>query len=182
MSTTPAGQLNALQLFCQQRQLSVNLAKINVVTFGSGARCQTFTFNGNEVEHVQSYKYLGFEFHATKKLDYGVSKLVSAANKAMHAMNRRCAFWHISDPKQRCKLFDSLVLPILSYASQVWAVDEEVGKSAEQLHRQFLKHVHGDRGTTATLIVLAVNLAKFLHECSPHGSMLLEGVLGVPQH
>ena len=37
-----------------------------------------------------------------------------------HAMNRRCAFLHISDPKQRCKLFDSLVLPILSYASEVW--------------------------------------------------------------
>ena len=73
----------------------------------------------------------------------------------MHAMNRRCAFLHISDPKQRCKLFDSLVLPILSYASEVWAVDKKVGKSAEQLHWQFLKHILGVRGSTATLIVLA---------------------------
>ena len=103
-----------LQLFCEQRQLSVNLAKTKVVTFGSRARCQAFTFNGNEVERVQSYKYLGFEFHATENLSHGVSKLVSAANKAMHAMNRRCAFLHISDPKQRCKLFDSLVPPTLS--------------------------------------------------------------------
>ena len=158
MSTTPAGLqrlLNALQLFCEQRQLSVNLAKTKVVTFGSRAKCQAFTFNGNEVESVQSYKYLGFEFHATKNLSHGVSKLVSAANKAMHAMNRRCAFLHISDPKQRCKLFDSLVLPILSYASEVWAVDKKVGESAEQLHWQFLKHVLGVRGSTATLIVLA---------------------------
>ena len=73
----------------------------------------------------------------------------------MHAMNRRCAFLHISDPIQRCKLFDSSVLPILSYACEVWAVDKEVGESAEQLHRQFLKHVLGVRGNTATLIVLA---------------------------
>ncbi len=130
MSTTPAGlqrQLNALQLFCEQRQLTVNLTKTKVVTFGSRAQCQAFMFNNNEVERVQSYKYLGFEFHATKSLAYGVSKLVSAANKAMHAMNRRCAFLHISDPKQRCDLFDSLVLPILSYASEVWAVDEKPG-------------------------------------------------------
>ena len=70
-------------------------------------------------------------------------------------MNRRCAFFHISDPKHRCKLFDSLVLPILIYASEVWAVDKEVGKLAEQLHRQFLKHVLGVRGNTASLIVLA---------------------------
>ena len=93
-----------LTTFCEQRQLTVNLAKTKVVTFGS--RCQTFTFNGDEVERGQSYKYLGFEFHATKILSHGVSELVSAANKAMHAMNRRCAFLQISDPKQRCKLFD----------------------------------------------------------------------------
>ena len=61
---------------------------------------------------------------------------------------------HISDPKQRCKLFDSFVLPILTYASEVWAVDKTLGESAEQLHRQFLKHVLGVRGSTATLIVL----------------------------
>ena len=60
-------------------------------------------------------------------------KLVSAANKAMHAMNRRCAFVHISDPKRRCKLFDNLVLPILSCTCEVWAVEKEVGESAEQL-------------------------------------------------
>ena len=42
-------------------------------------------------------------------------------------------------------------------ASELWAVDEEVGKLAEQLHRQFLKHVLaiGVRGNTATLVVLA---------------------------
>ena len=136
-------------------QLHVNLAKTKVVTFGSRARCPAFTFNGNEVERVQSYKYLGFEFHAIEKLAHGVSKLVSAAKKAMHAMNRRCAFLHISGPKQRCKLFDSLVLPIHSYACKVWAVDKEVGESAGQLYRHFLKHVLGVRGSTATPIVLA---------------------------
>ena len=111
-----------------------------MVTFGSRARCQTLnsTFNGSEVERVQSCKYLGFEIHATKALTYGVSKLVSAANKAMHAM--RCTYFHVHDPKQGCKLSDSLVLPILNYAGEVWAVDQEVGESAEQLHRQFLKH------------------------------------------
>ena len=33
-------------------------------------------------------------------------------------MNHKCAFLHISDPKQHCKLLNSLVLPILSYASE----------------------------------------------------------------
>ena len=137
------------------RESTLSWGERRRVTAGVARDVPAFTFNGNEVERVQSYKYLGFEFHATKNLSHDVSKLVSAANKAMHAMNRRCAFLHISDPKQRCKLFDSLVLPILSYASEVWAVDKKVGESAEQLHWQFLKHVFGIRGSTATLIVLA---------------------------
>jgi len=62
-------------------------------------------------------------------------------------MNRRCALFPISDPGLRCKLFDSLVLPILSYASKVWAVDEKVGDAAELLHRQFLKHLLGAPNT-----------------------------------
>ena len=59
---------------------SLNLAKTKAVTFGSRASCPAFAFNGNEVERIQSYKFLGFEFHATKKLAHGISKLVSANN------------------------------------------------------------------------------------------------------
>ncbi len=154
MSTTAAGlqrQLNALQQFCHQRQLSVNVAKTKVVKFGSKATCQAFMFTGNEVERVESYKYLGFEFHATKNLARGVSQLVSAAKKAMHSMNRRCALLPTSD---------SLLLPILRYASEVWGVDEKIGDAAELLHRQFLKHILDDRDSTANVIVLA-ELGRF---------------------
>ena len=167
MSMTAAGlqrQLDALQQFCHQRQLSVNLAKTKGVTFGSKAACRAFVFNNNGVERVKSYKYLGFEFHATKNLAHGVSQLVSAAKKsdAFHEpqMASHCALLPISDPELRCKLFDSLVLPILSYASEVWGVDEKIGDAAELLHRQFLKHILGVRGSTANVIVLA-ELGRF---------------------
>ncbi len=158
MSTTATGlqrQLDALQQFCHQRQLCVNLAKTKVVTFGSKAACQAFIFNSNEVERVESCKYLGFEFHATKNAAHGVSQLVSSAKKAMHSMNRRCTLLPISDPGLRCKLFDSLVLHILSYASEVWAVDEKIGDAAKLLHRQFLKHLLGVRDSIANVTVLA---------------------------
>ena len=145
-------QLDALQQFWQ---LSVTLAKTKVVTFGSKAACQAFVFNSNEVERVESYKYLGFEFHATKNLAHGVLQLVSSAKKAMHSMNRRCALLPISDPGLRCKLLDSLVLPILSYASELWAVEEKIGNAAELLHRHFWKHLFGVRDSTANVIVLA---------------------------
>ena len=107
------------------------------------------------VDRQDHYRYLGFTFHATKNMAFGVSHLVSAARKAVHAMRRRCAYLHLRDPQQQCKLFDILVLPILSYGSEVWATDPRIGAAAEVLHRQFLKRLIGIRGSTATDLVLA---------------------------
>ena len=50
----------------------------------------------------------------------GTSFLVAVAKKAIFAMRRRCAELGIRDPALQCKLFDTFVLPILSYAVEVW--------------------------------------------------------------
>ena len=138
ISTTAAGlqrQLDALQHFCHQRQLSVSLTKTKVGQFWVKAACQAFTFISDEVERVESYQCPEFEFHATKNLAHSVSQLVSSARKAMHSMIRRYALLSFSDPELRCNLFDRLILPILSYASKIWGVDEKISDAAELLHR-----------------------------------------------
>ena len=71
------------------------------------------------MERVETYKYLGFVFLATKNMFVGTSFLVAAARKAMIAMLQRCAELGIRDPALQCKLFDTLVLPILSYGVEV---------------------------------------------------------------
>ena len=114
-----------------------------------------FVLNGAVVERVESYKYLGFVVHVTKAMTFETSFLVAAARKAMFAMRRRCALLGIRDPAMQCKLFDTLVLPILSYACEVWAVTPNVGEAAEVLRRTFLMHMSGVRTCTANEIVLA---------------------------
>ena len=37
----------------------------------------------------------------------------------------------VRDPALQCKLFDTLVLPILSYGCEVWGVDTKCGAAAE---------------------------------------------------
>ena len=113
-----------------------------------------FVLNGAVVERVESYNYLGFVVHATKAMTFGTSFLVAAARKAMFAMRRRCALLGIRDPAMQCKLFDTLILLILSYACEVWAVNPNVGEAAEVLHRNFLKHLLGARTCTAKKLYL----------------------------
>ena len=126
MSTSPEGlqrQLDALASFCEQRQLTVNLSKTKVVIFEARkSDCKDFVFSGTTVERRDEYRYLGLVFHATKNMAYGVEYLVAAAKKAVHAMRRRCISLHLSDPATICKLFDILVLPILSCCCEVCTI------------------------------------------------------------
>lgn len=70
-------------------------------------------------------------------------------------MRRHCAHLCIRNPASQCSLFNSLVVPILSCASEVCAVDPKVGAGAEKLHRQFLKQLLRVRNSTTNEIVLA---------------------------
>ena len=85
--------------------------------------CKDMFFDGT----VEECRYLGFVFHTTKNMAYGVDHLVAAGRKAVHAMQRRCIYLHLSDPATICKLFNIIVLPILSYSCEVWAVNPNVG-------------------------------------------------------
>ena len=62
---------------------------------------------------------------------------------------------YIRDPALQCKLFDSLIKPILSYASQIWAVDPKAGASAEKLHRESLRQLLRVRNSMTNEMVLA---------------------------
>ena len=92
MSTTAVGlqkQLDALASFCDQRQLTVNLSKTKVVVFEPRrSDVAHFVLNGAVVEKRESYKYLGFVFHATKNMSVGTSYLVAAGRKAMFATTK----------------------------------------------------------------------------------------------
>ncbi len=107
--------------------------------------CKEFVFSGATVERRDEYRYLGFVFHATKNMAHGVGYLVAAVKKAVRAMRRCCISLHLSDPATICKLFDILVLAILSYSCEVWAVNPKVGAKTEVVHRQFRKQLLGVR-------------------------------------
>ncbi len=70
MSHTPTGlqkQLDVLQVFCCERQLTVNVKKTKVVVFEARKSvCQAFQYEGEAIEQLNFFKYLGVELHDTK--------------------------------------------------------------------------------------------------------------------
>jgi hypothetical protein len=48
--------------------------------------------------------------------------------------------------KGKCKLFDSLVAPVLNYSAELWGFHE--GQSIEKIHTKFCKKILGVKQST----------------------------------
>jgi hypothetical protein len=120
--------LDALSAFCSHYDMEVNVSKTEVVVFGR-QRYQgpaQFTFLGRDgvrspVPRSSEFRYLGCVFHETKGVTACMSSLAVAGSRAMWTMRSRCADHGITGLGMQVHLFNSLVSPILSYCSEVWA-------------------------------------------------------------
>jgi hypothetical protein len=91
-------QLDTLQQFCVERGLTVNMKKTKVMVFNSVDPCQEFLFEGNVIERVQTFKYMGILFETTSNLDSVVEHLAVTSRCSLFVLNCRCAnvLWTLS--------------------------------------------------------------------------------------
>ena len=73
-------------------------------------------------------------------MSYVAGLLLSAVRNAVRATQRPCVRLGTHAPALQCVLFNSVVKPIRSYASNVWADDPKAGASVKKLQKQLLKH------------------------------------------
>ncbi len=132
----------------------MNVKKTKVMVFNSIDPCQNFVFEGDIIEHVQAFNYLGILFETTPNLDNVVEHLAAASRRSLFALNRRCAELRIMDVKLRCDLFNTLVHSVASYACEIW-VDSKKIEAIEVVYQRFFKSLLGVRKTSSTSIVLA---------------------------
>ena len=129
MSTTPGGlqsQLNALQTCCKNFYLKVNTDKTKVMVFRKGGylgKCEKWFFEGRQLDVVNKYCYLGFNFTTMLSGKIGVTDLVVKGKKAVYLICR--AFQKCKQMVQRVffRVFESKVLSILLYSSEIWGLE-----------------------------------------------------------
>lgn len=165
MSTTREGlqrQLNILGAYADRWGLTVNVKKTKALVFKPLRKYRQawdaeFTYKGEPVATVDSFRYLGIELHCRQPFGYAAGPLAASGRRALHAMRRRCAELAISEPDLQLDLFDSLVHPVLSYGAEVWASQFLTGgkNACESLHMLFLRHTLGVRAGTPSQVVLA---------------------------
>ncbi len=79
--------------------MTVNVKKTKVVVVEAcKSMCQAFQYEGETIEQLNSFKYLGVELHGTKGMQAVIQRLTMSGKKAVFALRRRCAELRIFDP------------------------------------------------------------------------------------
>jgi hypothetical protein len=80
-------QLDTLLQFCVEHGLMVNVKKTKIMVFNSIDPCQEIMFEGDVIEHVQTFKYMGILLETTSNLDSAVEHLVIVIRRLLFTLN-----------------------------------------------------------------------------------------------
>jgi hypothetical protein len=155
MSETAEGlqrELDALQAYCTIWKLNVNTAKTKIMIF-----CKRkprvfpeFKYNGNIVELVDTFKYLGVMFAYNGSFVKCRKHIVEQATRAMWCLLRKCRKLALP-PSVQLTLFDQTVVPVLLYGVEVWGFENM--HTIEQLQLKFCKLVLQVKKSTPSVMV-----------------------------
>jgi Reverse transcriptase (RNA-dependent DNA polymerase) len=115
--------LTALGMYSQLKGLTINISKSKVVVFNSRLpTADVFTFDGNPIEIVDEFTYLGMLFHKSGNLHFAEKQWSTAfARSIAHTLHMYRQFGlkrnHLDIMLQ---LFQTFVHPTSMYASHIW--------------------------------------------------------------
>ncbi len=160
-------QLTIIENYCRDWGLEINISKTKfMVMNGKQPPSPNWrpTLNGQPIEPVTSYCYLGIIINNNGKLKQAVDSLYKKGLGAYFSL-RNTIDRRFIDAKSSDKLFETLVAPILTYGCQVWLptlpvikhltscfkrngnINQSLPQIAkmpqEQVHLRHLKHLLG---------------------------------------
>ena len=117
--------INLFQEYCRKWKLKVNLKKTKIIIFNSSIKSNCkykFYFDNNIVEIVNRYCYLGIIFTNNCSFKQCSENLQAKASKAYYALINSIKIDHCKNIKLLSKLYNALILPIILYGSEIWAI------------------------------------------------------------
>ena len=147
--------LNAMYLYCKTWKLEVNASKTKIVIFRKKNSNVNninvvFTFNGEVLDIVDDFIYLGTVFMSNGSFCKNKSKLVNQGRKAMYSILRKSRKLNLPIDIQ-LELFDTMVVPVLLYGCEVWGFNNN--DIFESFCVQFYKQILGLKKSTPNCIL-----------------------------
>ncbi len=116
--------LDSMYFYCERWKLEVNTKKTKVVIFSRGKirKTRSFYYNDLKLDIVDDFGYLGVQFNYNGKFHKTKKHLCDQARKAMFSLVKKSRKLGLSLDLQ-LHLFDTMIVPILLYGTEVWGCE-----------------------------------------------------------
>ena len=142
--------LNVLSVYCQKWMLEVNVEKTKVMIFHKKKQRGVFYFNGNVLEVVDSFRYLGVEFSRTGNFAKGKKYSFDKAQRALFALLQNARKKNLPTDIV-LDLYKKMVVPVMLYGCEIWGYEKL--DILEKLHLKSLKYIlHLNRSTMSAQV------------------------------
>lgn len=113
--------LNRLNDYCNKWKLAINHSKSKIMCFSRLGKVskEIFKLNGDALDEVQTYPYLGIEISNTGNFNSAQKSLKNKAQRALFKL-KKLLYGSNLKPYVGLKLFDQLIKPICLYGSEIW--------------------------------------------------------------
>lgn len=143
--------LDNLYQYCKKWKLTFNIDKTKIVVFRKGGKLsqnEKWTFNGDEIEIVSTFNYIGIVLSSGGSFAKATSTLSGKALKATNAL------FSITKNKEvpldiMFNLFDTFVGSVLNYGCEIWGFSR--ADNIERVHRKFCKWLINVKNSTNNL-------------------------------
>ena len=167
-------RLNLKKMISERLGLEVNLDKTQIVVFRKGGHLSKYEhwhYGTNNLNVVNSYKYLGIDFPTKLSFVNCTTSFIMKAKKSCIELLKSLDTINCCTLDIFLKLFDSKVLPMLSYGCELWGV-QDITRN-ERVHTFGLKRflnvslhcqnyvVYGDTGRYPLYICHKIRVLKY---------------------
>ena len=139
--------------YCEDWNLKINTSntKVLVISRGNIRNLPSIMFGNNKLEVVFYYVYLGCTFNYNGTFIKAIKRLYGVASRAMFSILSKSRSLHL-DIDTQLHLFNSMVVPIMMYGSEVWGYTDL--KLIERLQLRFCKIILKVKKSTPNSMVL----------------------------
>lgn len=146
--------LLALDEFCLEWSLTVNISKTNVIIFSRGKvqKNPEFKVKDSNLQVVDCYTYLGTVFTYNGKFTKAIKKNIDSARRASYAVTQKVT--KLALPKDlHLDLINKMVIPVLTYGCQAWSHSDLT--AIDSYHRKLIKNALNIGSRTANCTTYA---------------------------
>ena len=97
--------------------------------------------NGEVLEVVEEYKYLGTVFERSGKINQEINYRIGQARKIYYQLNQSLIRKKEVSQKAKQQIFNTVYKPTLLYGSESWAVNSKTGQKITAAEMKFLRRI-----------------------------------------